>query len=88
MSGQSTTQQSGGAEDSNKQQLAMAAVTVGDGSCEGRQRQVNSSWYGGRQQLRRRASAGKGSCEDGRQPIPQRQAKATLTVGGGRFDGR
>jgi hypothetical protein len=39
----STTQQSGGTDNSNKQQLVTAAVTAGDGSCEGRQRQAKDA---------------------------------------------
>ena len=69
-SGRPTTQRSRGADDSNKRQLATAAVTAGDGNCKSRKRQVKATAGTGT------VTAGDSSCDGG-----QRRAKAALKMG-------
>jgi hypothetical protein len=61
-------------DDSDKQQLAMAAATMGDGSCEGRHRQVKAA------DATATVTAGDSSCDGG-----QRRAKAAAKTGNGLF---
>ena len=64
----------GGADNSDKRQLSTAAVTAGDGSCEGRQRQAKAA------AATATATAGDNSCNGG-----QRRAKAAVKTGDGLF---
>jgi hypothetical protein len=71
-SGWPITRQSGGADDSNKRQMATAAVTAGDGSCKGREWQVKAAvqW-----RLQRQATAA-ATLGNGKQRQLQRRATA------------
>jgi hypothetical protein len=72
----------GGADDSDKGQLAMTAVTVGNGSCQGRQ------WQAMAAAATATAATGDSSCDGGQRQLRRRVTAYSSAAGDGHFDGR